>query len=77
MRTTIDMPDALYRKTKAIAALRGVSMKDVITSAVEREVAAVPAPKKAKPHYVKLPIIRSWKGPKLDLTDFDFDELLD
>ena len=38
MRTTIDMPDALYRKTKAIAALRGSSVKDLIVRAVEREV---------------------------------------
>jgi hypothetical protein len=73
MRTTIDMPDALFRKTKAAAALRGSSMKDLIIRAVEREVTqSVPA----KTGRVKLPIIKSWKGPKLDLTDFDFDELL-
>ena len=75
MRTTIDLPDALYRKTKAIAALRGASMKEVITRAVEREVAET-APAKAKPHHVKLPLI-PWKGKnKLDLTNFDFDDLL-
>ena len=73
MRTTIDMPDALFRKTKAAAALRGSSMKDLIINAVEREVSR-PAPAKAK--RIQLPIIKSWKGPKLDLTDFDFDELL-
>jgi hypothetical protein len=73
MRTTIDMPDALFRKTKAVAALRGSSMKELIIQAVEREVTAAPP---AKPKRVKLPIIRSWKGRKLDLTGFDFDELL-
>lgn len=73
MRTTIDMPDALFRKTKAIAALRGSSMKELIIHAVEREVSRS-APAKAK--RVQLPIIKSWKGPKLDLTDFDFDDLL-
>jgi hypothetical protein len=75
MRTTVDLPDPLFRRTKAIAALRGVSMKEVITHALEREVAE--AGSKTKPHRVKLPIIRSWKGPKLDLSNFDFDELLD
>ena len=73
MRTTIDMPDALYRKTKAVAALRGVKMKDIIVKAVEAEVNQLPA----KPgKRVKLPLIRDWKGPKLDLSNFDFDELL-
>lgn len=36
----IDMPDALFRKTKAVAALRGSSMKDLIIRAVEKEVTA-------------------------------------
>jgi hypothetical protein len=73
MRTTIDLPDTLFRKTKAMAALRGSSMKDLIIHAVEREVSQPLPPKTGR---VKLPIIKSWKGPKLDLTDFDFDELL-
>lgn len=73
MRTTIDMPDALYRKTKAVAALRGCSMKDLIVKAVEQDVNQ-PQPKARK--RVKLPLI-SWKGDKkLDLSNFDFDELL-
>jgi hypothetical protein len=74
MRTTIDLPDALFRKTKATAALRGSSMKELIVRAVEREVSQPPARAKTKP--AKLPVIRSWRGPKLDLTHFDFDDLL-
>ena len=74
MRTTIDMPDALFRKTKAVAALRGSSMKELIIDAVEREVSR-PAP--AKGRRVKLPLIHLSPGKKLDLTGFDFDELLD
>ena len=75
MRTTIDLPDALFRKTKAVAALRGSSMKELIIHAVEREVTAI-APPQPSGKRVKLPLIRSWKGRKLDLTGFDFDELL-
>jgi len=74
MRTTIDLPDALFRKTKATAAMRGSSMKDLIVRAVEREVSQAPA--RAKTKRAKLPVVRSWKGPKLDLTHFDFDDLL-
>jgi hypothetical protein len=68
------MPDALFRKTKAVAALRGSSMKDLIIHAVEREVTSSSPPAKRK--RVKLPLIRFWKGRKLDLSGFDFDELL-
>ena len=74
MRTTVDLPDALFRKSKATAALRGSSMKDLIVRAVEREVNS-PAPQKVSRKKVKLPLIRKWSGPKLDLTGFDFDEL--
>lgn len=74
MRTTIDMPDALFRKTKAVAALRGSSMKDLIIQAVERELTISSQPAKRK--RVKLPLVQSWTGRKLDMTGFDFDELL-
>ena len=73
MRTTIDMPDALFRKTKAVAALRGSSLKELIIHAVEKEVSTSPA---ARPKRVKLPLIHMSPGKKLDLTNFDFDELL-
>jgi hypothetical protein len=87
MRTTIDMPDALYRKTKAIAALRGSSMKDLIVRAVEHEVRAAAAPAKhgrrpaKSPRIIidpvtKFPLIQSKSGRTLDLTNFDFDDLL-
>jgi hypothetical protein len=73
MRTTIDMPDTLFRKTKAVAALRGSSMKDLIVRAVEREVTGGAS---RKPKRAKLPLIHLSPGKKLDLTGFDFDELL-
>jgi hypothetical protein len=73
MRITIDMPDDLYRRTKAVAALRGVKMKDVIIKALEQEITSTKATPQKR---VKLPLIKNWKGPKLDLSNFDFDELL-
>ncbi len=74
MRTTIDLPDALFRKTKATAAMRGSSMKDLIVRAVEREVSQAPA--RAKKTRAKLPVIHLSGGRKLDLSGFDFDDLL-
>jgi hypothetical protein len=35
MRTTIDIPDALYRELKAKAALEGLPMKDLVRRLVE------------------------------------------
>ena len=40
MRTTIDIPDSLFRRTKALAALRGSSLKDLVVKAIQREVDA-------------------------------------
>ena len=35
MRTTLDLPDDLFRKLKARAALMGTTVKDLLTSYVE------------------------------------------
>lgn len=40
MKTTIEMPDDLFRRAKAVAALQGLSMKDWLTSLLRREVGA-------------------------------------
>jgi hypothetical protein len=46
MRTTLDIPDATFKKAKLKAVLEGVPFKVVVTRALEREVAAS-APDKA------------------------------
>ena len=76
MRTTIDLPDTLFRRTKAIAALRGSSMKDLIVRAIEREVAA-PSGNSEKPsRRAKFPVVHLKSGREIDLNGFDFDDLL-
>lgn len=74
MRTTIDMPDGLFRRTKATAAARGISLKQMIVQAVEHELNQTPSPaNKRRPPF---PIMHL-KGKKfLDLSNFDFDDLL-
>lgn len=75
MRTTIDLPDALFRKTKATAAARGVTMKELISAAVEKDLSspALAPGSKLRP---KLPVIHLEEGRVLDLSNFDFDDLL-
>jgi hypothetical protein len=36
MRTTLDLPDALFRRVKATAALKGMKLKDFVTALLDR-----------------------------------------
>ena len=73
MRTTVDLPDALFRKTKVAAALRGVTLKEVVIHAIEKEVTP-PVLKQQK--RLKLPLIQLRAGNTINLRGFDFDDLL-
>ena len=44
MRTTLDLPDPLFRTLKARAALQGRSLKDLVISYVERGLREASAP---------------------------------
>jgi hypothetical protein len=49
MRTTIDLPDALYRHIKARAALQGVPVKTLVGTLLQRGLAAADAPARCLP----------------------------
>jgi len=38
MRSSVDLPDALYRKSESLAALRGATVEQFIVEAVAKEV---------------------------------------
>lgn len=42
VRTTIELPDALFREVKTMAVRKGLTLKEFFTAAVERAVAAPP-----------------------------------
>lgn len=44
MRTTLDLPDNLFKKAKLQAVHEGVALKDVVTRALERGLAAGTSP---------------------------------
>ena len=79
MRTTIDLPDPIYRQLKAHAALRGLPMKEVVLAFVERglrapEEAAAPPPAVAR----ELPTIRAQAAlPPEAFTNAGLFELLE
>jgi hypothetical protein len=37
MRTTIDLPDPLFKEAKSAAALRGLTLRDVVEEALRRQ----------------------------------------
>jgi hypothetical protein len=43
MKTTVEIPDALFRKAKATAAERGQSLKDLMTEALHEKLAGTAA----------------------------------
>ncbi len=76
MRTTIDIPDDLLRRAKATAALRGIKLKDLITSLLEQGLK--PRAKESESHGQNRPIpvtIRA-DGPAIKpLTNAEIEEI--
>jgi hypothetical protein len=73
MRTTIDLPDPLFRELKAVAARRGISLKNVIRTAVEVEIrkADIKAGRR-----VKFPLLPSSEPGTLNLNNAEIEDLL-
>ena len=74
MRTTVDIPDSLYRRLKSAAALRGCSVKDLVLRGVKAELQVRGGRRKQKS--VKLPIIASKRPGSLRLTNYKINEIL-
>lgn len=66
MRTTVDIPDTLYRKLKVRAAHEGRSVKELVLRAVRLEIQPAAEPVKRR----RRPVIRS-KRPGTLLLDND------
>ena len=79
MRTTIDLPDELFRQVKARAALDGLRLKDLITRFVEQGLRGGVAPgAPARRRRSELPVARAATGRTLpDLTNVEIHRLLD
>ncbi|MGH9554173.1 MAG: hypothetical protein ACRD3W_32650 [Terriglobales bacterium] len=48
MRTTVDLPDDLYRRAKAAAAMRGLKLKDLVKEGLLRVLDSAEKPKSKK-----------------------------
>ena len=66
MRATIDLPDQLFRKAKAVSSLRGTTLKEFITQAVEHELAGSAI--KLESRRVSFPLVRSKRPGSIRVT---------
>jgi len=75
MRTTIELPDSVYRKAEKAARTQGVTVEEFIIRTFERELKAEPD---APSHFkrVTLPLVPSKEPGTMDLKNFNFDDLL-
>jgi hypothetical protein len=77
MRTTIELPDPVFRRMKAVAAMQGSTIKEFVQRAVERELAPALTKPNKKGHRVKLPLIKGPPGHVIrPLSGEEMDELL-
>lgn len=74
MRTTVELPPALFRRAKARAAARGESLKALLTRAVAAEVGQ--DRDVAARERVRLPLFGDPTGPKVDLDAADLARVL-
>jgi plasmid stability protein len=73
MRTTVDIPDAMYRRLKARAATQGTSAKALILSGVEQVLGAeATAPRQR----VDLPLVPSKRPGTLRLDNARIYEVI-
>ena len=72
MRTTVDIPDPLYRRLKAKAAKESTTVKQIILLSVEKEL-HTRARKKGR---IQLPIVKSKKPGTLHLTNEEIYEII-
>jgi hypothetical protein len=74
MRTSLDLPDETFRDLKMLAVQRGVTLKELLRTVVESELARARSSKPGR--RVKFPILGSKEPGTLDLTNAEIEELL-
>ncbi len=72
MRTTVDIPDAVYRQLKSKAAGEGRSVKELILRGVETELEV----SRRRPHFVSSPLVRSKRPGTLVLDNAKIFEII-
>lgn len=76
MRTTVDIPNELFRRAKAVASLHGTSLKKFITTAIEHEL-KTSGGLRPKRRRAALPLVPSANPGKIELSGDRVAEILE
>lgn len=75
MRATVELPESVYRRTEQAARARGLTVDELISGVLERELGQDPSSSQPQIR-IEFPVIRSKQPGTLDLNGFNFDDLL-
>ena len=75
MRTTIDLSDRLFKRAKATAALKGISLKQLIARAIERELITNTGTQTR--NRIRFPLVASHRPGSVNLTSERVYQLLE
>ena len=74
MRTTVDLPDPLFKRVKAEAALRGMKLRDFIARSLEQALSG--GSRESRSRRVKLPLVKGNGKRLIDPTREELDASL-
>jgi hypothetical protein len=80
MKTTLELPDGLFKRAKSVAAERGIPFRELVTEALSEKLSA--PPKRAKPWMKSFGALRNWRKETARIqhlidTEFEHIELED
>jgi hypothetical protein len=76
MKTTLQLPDALYRNLKIMAASKGRTLTDLIQDCISRGMAVLQKPASSKKTAYRPPVIKSKRPGTLNLTSDMIEDIL-
>jgi len=77
MRTTIEIQDALFRRAKSVTALKGLSLRNFINSAVIHELERLDQPSDPSVSKVTFPLIASRDSKSVSLSNAQINAFLE
>jgi len=71
MKTTLEIPDPVFRQIKARAAMEGIKLKDIVSDALDLYLRTPRVASKAQVSRCPFPIVRGKGGPLLGKLNTD------
>ena len=77
MRTTLDLPDPLFRRAKATASLRGLTLRAFVSQAIDHELCQGELAALQRNRPVRLPLVPSSRPGGVPMTPERVAELME